>query len=101
MTDRLTYTVEEAADLMGLSRSGVYRGVRRGEIPCIRIGRRLLVPKNALETFVAEVGIPVRPLPHVRRRVPIADETAWDAAIRRSSAALEVAAGKTPARALR
>jgi excisionase family DNA binding protein len=101
MTDRLTYTVEEAADLMGLSRSGAYRGVRRGEIPCIRIGRRLLVPKSALETYVADVENPMRPLPTVRQRVPIAEETAWDAALRRSSAAREAEAGSTRARAPR
>ena len=45
---RLTYSVEEAGQLLGLSRQGAYDAVRRGEIPSIRLGRRLVVPKAAL-----------------------------------------------------
>lgn len=40
----LTLPVEEAAELLDLSRSSAYRAVARGEIPTIRLGRRLLVP---------------------------------------------------------
>jgi excisionase family DNA binding protein len=39
-----TMTIPEAAELLGISRSAAYRAVARGEIPTIRIGRRLLVP---------------------------------------------------------
>jgi len=47
--DRLVFTVEEAAGLLGISRSFAYEAVQRGEIPSMRIGRRILVPKAALE----------------------------------------------------
>jgi excisionase family DNA binding protein len=40
--------VEEAAQALGISRAFAYEAVARGEIPCIRIGRRILVPKAAL-----------------------------------------------------
>ena len=50
---RLVLTVEEAADRLTLSRSAAYEGIRRGEIPSIRIGRRVLVPIAALERMVA------------------------------------------------
>jgi excisionase family DNA binding protein len=36
------------AELLGISRSAAYRAVARGEIPTIRIGRRLLVPTAKL-----------------------------------------------------
>lgn len=50
--DRLTLTVEEAATLLGISRAFAYEAVARGEIPSIRIGRRILVPKAALQRLL-------------------------------------------------
>ena len=42
---RLTYTVEEAAEVLGISRAFAYGGPpRRGEIPHLRICRRILIP---------------------------------------------------------
>jgi len=51
--ERLTLTVEEAATLLGISRAFAYEAVNRGEIPAIRIGRRVLVPKRALERLLS------------------------------------------------
>ena len=48
-----TYTVDEAAELLGIGRNGAYEGVRSGQIPSIRIGKRILVPKAALERMLA------------------------------------------------
>ena len=45
--DRLTYDVAEAGEKAGLSRNSAYEAVKRGDIPSIRIGRRLFVPKAA------------------------------------------------------
>ena len=53
---RLTLTVEEAAALLGISRAFAYEAVRRGEIPSIRIGRRVLVPRVALDRLVSGGG---------------------------------------------
>jgi len=50
---RLTLSVEEAAIALGISRAFAYESVRRGDIPHIKIGRRLLVPKKALERLLA------------------------------------------------
>ena len=52
VADRLVFTVEEAAQLLGISRSFAYEAVRRGDIPSIRIGRRILVPKAALHRLL-------------------------------------------------
>ena len=53
--EKLVYTVEEAGTVLGLGRSGAYEAVRRGDIPTIKIGRRLLVPKAALERMLSDV----------------------------------------------
>lgn len=52
--ERLTLTVEEAGRLLGLSRPSAYEAASRGDLPTIRIGRRLLVPKAALEKMLGE-----------------------------------------------
>jgi excisionase family DNA binding protein len=46
--ERLTLTVEEAARSLGVSRAHAYELAARGEIPTLRLGRRILVPKEAL-----------------------------------------------------
>jgi excisionase family DNA binding protein len=51
--DRITLTVEEAGARLGISRTLAYELVRRGEIPSIRLGRRVLVPIRALDLLVA------------------------------------------------
>ena len=40
-------TVEEVQKGLGLSRNGVYEAIRRGEIPSVRIGRRIIIPRAA------------------------------------------------------
>lgn len=54
-TERLVLTVEEAGRSLGLSRPSAYIAVKRGRIPIIRIGRRIMVPKAALEKMLADV----------------------------------------------
>jgi len=45
-------TVDEAADFLRLGRSSVYESIHAKDIPAVRIGRRLLVPKSGLKQFV-------------------------------------------------
>lgn len=52
----LVYTVSEAGQLLGICRNKAYEGAANGEIPTIRIGRRLLVPKVALKRMLAGYG---------------------------------------------
>lgn len=54
--DQMTLTVPEAARLLGISRNSAYEAVRRGELPVLRIGKRYLVPRIALERMLAEAG---------------------------------------------
>jgi excisionase family DNA binding protein len=48
VSEPLTLTVEEAAELLGISRGSAYQAVRAGDIPSIRIGRRVLIPRARL-----------------------------------------------------
>ncbi len=53
---RLAITVEEAAVVLGISRATAYDAVSGGEIPCIHIGRRILIPKIALKRLLEGSG---------------------------------------------
>jgi excisionase family DNA binding protein len=49
---RLTLTVEEVAQMLGLSRSATYEAIARGEIPSLRFGRRIVVTRRALHRLL-------------------------------------------------
>jgi excisionase family DNA binding protein len=51
---RLTWTVTEAAMLLGISRASAYEAAHRGELPVRVIGRRMLVPRVALLRLLGE-----------------------------------------------
>ena len=53
---RPTLTVEETAELCGISRSLAYEAVRNGELPSVRVGRRILVPTARLEAWLNAPG---------------------------------------------
>lgn len=53
---RRTLTVKEAGELLGISEKTVRRGVNFGEIPAIRIGRRILIPKDTIERMLERVA---------------------------------------------
>jgi excisionase family DNA binding protein len=53
---RLTMTIPEAAEQLGIGRNQGYEAARNGQIPTIRIGKRLLVPVTALENKLAKAG---------------------------------------------
>lgn len=55
-SERVTMTITEAARMLGLGRGGAYLAVSRGDLPAIRIGRRLLVPRAALERLLDSAG---------------------------------------------
>ena len=55
--DTLVRTVPEAAQLVGVSARTYYAAAARGEVPAIRIGRRLVVPEAALRRFLDSGGL--------------------------------------------
>ena len=55
--ERLVYEVPEAGRMLGLSRNGSYSAAARGEIPTIRLGRLLKVPKRAFDAMLECAGL--------------------------------------------
>lgn len=56
MEGKLTYTISETARLLAISRTSAYLLAGQGVIPAVRLGRRLLVPKAALERMLESAG---------------------------------------------
>jgi len=54
---RLCITVPEAAAMLGLSRNFAYELVKQKQLPVIRFGKRILIPRVALEKMLEE-GVP-------------------------------------------
>ncbi|WP_041458719.1 excisionase family DNA-binding protein [Ammonifex degensii] len=52
MADRIAYSIPEFAAAVGLGKSLIYELVKRGEIPSIRVGRRILIPRSAAEEWL-------------------------------------------------
>ena len=48
----LTLTVEECADVLRIGRSAAYQAVKTGEIPSIKVGRSIRVPRHRLEQLL-------------------------------------------------
>ena len=55
MTKR-TYSIPKTAKELGIGRSAAYEAARTGEIPTIKIGKRILVPVAALERMLAQAS---------------------------------------------
>lgn len=53
----VTMTVTETANVLGISRSSAYECVRLGAIPSIRLGRRIVVPRRAVEELLATASV--------------------------------------------
>lgn len=52
VTEPLTYSVKEAAKVLGVGRASAYELVRTGRLPHIQIGRRMLISRAVLREFL-------------------------------------------------
>lgn len=48
LRQRVTVTVPEAAAILGIGKNLAYAAVKSGDIPAVKLGRRLVVPVGAL-----------------------------------------------------
>lgn len=48
------YDLTEVLDIIPMSKAGIYKFCSNGEIPCIRIGRRIFIPSWYVEKLLAE-----------------------------------------------
>ena len=56
--DLVVLTVPEAGRKLGLGRNAAYSAARRGQLPIIKIGRQLRVPKLAFAKMLEQVATP-------------------------------------------
>ncbi len=54
---RLCITVPEAAEMLGISRNFAYELVKRKELPVVKFGKRLLIPRVALEKMLEKGAV--------------------------------------------
>ncbi len=58
-SEALILTVQEAAELLRISRNLAYDLVAQGSLPHIRLGRVIRIPRHGLEVWLArEAGLP-------------------------------------------
>ena len=55
--ERLCVTVPEAAAMLSISRNFAYELVKRQELPVIKFGKRLLIPRMALEKMLEKGSV--------------------------------------------
>lgn len=53
-SDSLTYSIPEAAALLGVSRNLLYRLAAQGVIRTIALGRRRLIPRSFVDRLLSE-----------------------------------------------
>jgi hypothetical protein len=54
---RLVYDVPEAGAMLGLTRNGSYEAAKRGDIPTIKIGKLIKVPKLSFHKMLEDAGV--------------------------------------------
>jgi excisionase family DNA binding protein len=54
----LTMTIDAAAQKLGVCRNTAYSAAKAGEIPVVKIGRRMLVPIAAFERMLGQADQP-------------------------------------------
>jgi excisionase family DNA binding protein len=52
VSERLTLSVAEAASLLGVGRNHLYSLINEGQIPHVRFGRLIKIPREALEDWL-------------------------------------------------
>jgi excisionase family DNA binding protein len=52
LIERETLTVDEAAKILGIGRNKAYEAVQTGEIPSLRFGSRIVVPRKSIDMIL-------------------------------------------------
>ena len=52
LNNKLTLTVAQAGEALSLSRAVMYQLIHRNDFPCIRIGKRVVIPRDKLIEWV-------------------------------------------------
>lgn len=50
--EKMVYSIQEVAELLGISKSYAYELVRKGTIPALELGKKRLIPKEKFTEWV-------------------------------------------------
>lgn len=50
--EKLTYSIQEAAELIGISKSYMYELARQGKVPVLKLGNKRVIPKERFHKWV-------------------------------------------------
>ena len=50
--EKLVYSIQEVAELLGISRSYAYEVVRNGTIPALVLGKKRVIPKEQFKRWI-------------------------------------------------
>ena len=50
--ERKTYKIEEVAEILGIGKASLYAAVRKGELPAIRLGKRIVVSRATIDALL-------------------------------------------------
>jgi len=53
---REVLTVSELAKTLGIGRNSAYELIRQHKLPALRLGRRIVIPRVALQRFLEQAG---------------------------------------------
>jgi len=73
-TERPTLTVDAAADILGVDRKTVYAAINSGELPCLRVGRRILISTAWLAARITPEQKPLTDIRSPRSQHPAQGE---------------------------
>lgn len=51
--EKVTMTVQEMAECLGIGRNMAYELVKNGRVPFLKIGRQIRIPKRAFDAWLA------------------------------------------------
>lgn len=56
--EKLVYSIPEVAELLGISKPTAYELANRADFPILHVGKRKIVPRAALDKWLAENSAP-------------------------------------------
>ena len=60
--ERETYTIEEVAAVLGISKTHAYRMTASGALPTVRLGWKILIPRRVIEEMLSGQHQPKEPI---------------------------------------
>lgn len=50
--ERMVFSIQEVAEMLGISKSYAYELVRNGTIPALQLGRKRVIPKEEFKKWI-------------------------------------------------